>query len=150
MHGKGQLDEAIAAFREGVRLKPDASAFDWLGFILREKGKMDEAIGDGEAIKLDPRVARAHLGLGAILCNVKKDYDGAIAHFEKAIELDPKNADAHCNLGNARRGKGQLDKAIAAYGEAIKLDPKHTRARICLAGLLATRPERGPPPRLKE
>jgi tetratricopeptide (TPR) repeat protein len=64
-----------------------------------------------------------HSNLGAILCDIKRDYDGAIACFKKAIALDPTLALAHYNLGNARRTKGEVDEAIACYHKAIALDP---------------------------
>ena len=36
----------------------------------------------------------------------------------------PSSAYAHSNLGNALKGKGQVDEAIACYQKAIELDPK--------------------------
>jgi serine/threonine-protein kinase len=80
------------------------------------------------AVALRPDSPGAYVNLGAILCDVKKDYDGAIASFQKALELDPKYAMAHHNLGTALRNKGQLDEAIAYYQKAIALDPKLTLA----------------------
>ncbi len=68
------------------------------------------------------------LNLGVILCDVKRDYDEAIACFRKAIDLDPKNAYGHHNLGVALKGKGQVDEAIACFQKAIALDPKYAKA----------------------
>jgi len=50
-------------------------------------------------IELDPSHAMAHNSLGALLQNVRKDYDGAEKMYRKAIELDPSHAMAHNNLG---------------------------------------------------
>ena len=66
---RGSLTEAIAAFREAIRLKPDlASAHYNLGNALRVQGKLDEAIAAyREAIRLKPDLAEAHYNLGLAL-----------------------------------------------------------------------------------
>ena len=49
------LDDAIAAYREAIRLKPDfVSAYDNLGSILSEKGLLDDAIAARDFLR-DPR-----------------------------------------------------------------------------------------------
>jgi serine/threonine-protein kinase len=78
-------------------------------------------------------LASAHNGLGAILCDVKHDYDRAIACFRKALELNPKHANAHCNLGTALLGKGQLEEAIAQWKKVSEIEPHHARSRRNLA-----------------
>ena len=65
----------------------------------------------------------AHIALGVVLCEVKRDYDGAIACCRQAIELDPKIAEAHSNLGEALKNKGQWDEVIAQYKKARELNP---------------------------
>ena len=71
---KGQLDEAVAAYRNAVRLKPDyAEAYRNLGNLLREMGKLE-----GET-------------------------DGAIAALRQAVRLKPELPDIHNNLGAASR-----------------------------------------------
>ena len=63
---QGKLDEAIAAYREAIRLKPDyAEAHSNLGIALAGQGKLDEAIAEyREAIRLKPDYAAAHNNLG--------------------------------------------------------------------------------------
>ena len=41
------------------------------------------------AVTIDPKFALAHSSLGALLCDVKRDHDGAIGCFHRAIALDP-------------------------------------------------------------
>jgi tetratricopeptide (TPR) repeat protein len=89
------------------------------------------------AIDLEPKGARAHVNLGGLLCDRKKDYDGAIACFNKAIALDPKCAIAHSNLGNALLGQGRHKEAIAACEKAIILDPNCASAHISFGYALA-------------
>src|SRR5262249_6915799 len=73
-----------------------------------------------------------------MLCDFKRDYDGAIASFRKALELDPKDAEGHYNLGNALRAKGQVDGAIACVEKAIDLGPNHAKAHCNLGHALRT------------
>jgi tetratricopeptide (TPR) repeat protein len=101
---------------------------------------VDEAIACYQrAIELDPKDAGYHRSLGAVLCDVTRDYDGAIASFRTAVALDPKFARAHFCLGNALRAKGQVDEAIASYRTAIELDPKLAPAHNWLGALLCDR-----------
>ena len=80
-----------------------------------------------EAIRLDPKDARAHSGR-AFAYFKKGNRDTALADYSEAIRLDPKNANAYYNRGTAYGKKGDLDKAIADLTEAIRLDPKLAEA----------------------
>ena len=42
----------------------------------------------------------------------KKDYQGAIADFDKAIELNPKYARAYYNRGNAKMSSSNTKKLL--------------------------------------
>jgi lipoprotein NlpI len=55
----------------------------------------------------------------------KRDFDRAIADYDRAIQLDPKYAFAYNNRGEAWRNRGDLDRAIADFNEAIRLDPRY-------------------------
>ena len=50
--------------------------------------------------RLDPEYVDAHVNLGILLKNVKKDYAGAEEAYRTATRLDPEDAKAHYNLGN--------------------------------------------------
>ena len=66
---QGKLDEAIADYREAIRLKPDyLEAHSNLGVALASQGKPEEAIAEcREAIRLKPGLAEAHSNLGFAL-----------------------------------------------------------------------------------
>jgi tetratricopeptide (TPR) repeat protein len=51
----------------------------------------------------------------------KRDYDLAIACFNKAIEVDPSNSRAYTGRGASYSRKQEYDKAIADLSEAIRL-----------------------------
>ncbi len=78
----------------------------------------------------------AYLNLGITLCDQKRDYDGAIACFEKAITINPNDALARGNLGTALDQKGQLDDAIACYRKAVELAPEFGSAHRSLGDAL--------------
>jgi serine/threonine-protein kinase len=91
------------------------------------------------ALALRPESPGACVNVGAVLCDHKRDYDGAIACFQKALALDPKYAAAHDNLGAALAGKGQVDAAIASCRKAIELNPKLANAHNGLGTILCDR-----------
>jgi tetratricopeptide (TPR) repeat protein len=46
MNAQGKLDEAVAEYREAIRLKPDAGAHCNLGKALRTLGRYTEALAE--------------------------------------------------------------------------------------------------------
>jgi serine/threonine-protein kinase len=77
--GKGRFEEAIRHCEEALRIdrKLALAAHYGLGNALGGKGQPDEAIRHyEEALRIDPNFAQAHSALGAILCDVRHDYDG--------------------------------------------------------------------------
>jgi tetratricopeptide (TPR) repeat protein len=127
------LDEAIAEYREAIRLKKDyAEAHNNLGIALYAKGALDEAIAEyREAIRLKKDLAAAHNNLGSALAT-KGEIDQAIAEFREAIGLKKDYAEAHDSLGIALRNKGALDEAIAEHREAIRLKKDYAAAHLNL------------------
>jgi predicted O-linked N-acetylglucosamine transferase (SPINDLY family) len=76
---------------------------------------------------LNPNCVEAHINLG-LAWFAKRDFDRAIACYERALALRPDCAEAHCNLGVARRHKGQLDHAINCYQRALCIKPGFVEA----------------------
>ena len=76
-------------------------------------------------MSLDPKHAMAHINLGALLQNERKDYAGAEKLYRKAIELDSNCVAAHSNLGLLLKDvRKDYDGAERHYRKAIELDPK--------------------------
>src|SRR5262249_35734033 len=65
LNDQGKLEEAIAAYRQAIRIKPDfAEAYSNLGNSLSDQGKVDEAIAAyRQAIGIRPDFPEAHSNL---------------------------------------------------------------------------------------
>ena len=66
--------------------------------------------------------AEAYFSRGTELLD-HKQFNAAIACFEKAIRLNPGNADAYVNRGVALQELRRLDEALESYNGAIRLNP---------------------------
>jgi serine/threonine-protein kinase len=135
---QGKLAEAIAAFRDAIRLNPEhVEARICLGSVLCD-GWHDypAAISEfHESIRLEPDNAEAHRCLGVALREQGK-LDEAVVAFLAAIRLKADFAEAHFNLGIALAMQGKLDEAAAAYREAIRLKPDYAEAHCNLGNAL--------------
>ena len=69
MSEQGQVDEAMAHYRQALKTKPDfAEAHAHLGDALADSGQFDEAIVHyHKALKIKPDLAEAHASLGFAL-----------------------------------------------------------------------------------
>ena len=65
----------------------------------------------------------AYQGRGLLyILKEEKEYDRAIADFEKVIEINPKYVNAYFELGNIYYAKGEYGKAIFNFTKTIELD----------------------------
>ena len=121
---QGKLDEAIAAYRQAIDIKPDyAEAHSNLGIALADQGKLDEAIAAyRRAIGIKPDLAEAHSNLGSALQDQGK-LEEASAAYRRAIGIKPDLAEAHSNLGSALQDQGKLADAVVSYERALALKP---------------------------
>jgi tetratricopeptide (TPR) repeat protein/4-amino-4-deoxy-L-arabinose transferase-like glycosyltransferase len=65
-----------------------------------------------------------------------KQYDEAIAHYERAIALRPDYAPAYTNMGAALRSKGRVTEAIAAHEKSLAIQPDNPDTHFNLANAL--------------
>ena len=123
--GKGDWDDAIADYREAIRLNPtDAVAYYNRGLAYVGKREPDKAIADyTEAIRRAPDYADAYYARGNAFSG-KGDWDDAIADYTMTIRVDSKYTWAYYGRGVAHFAKREMDLAIADHSEAIRIDPK--------------------------
>jgi len=118
-------DEARAALREAIRLKPDDSFSHYnLANSLRISGLLDQAITEyRETIRVEPRLAGAHFGLGSILHHQGLAGE-AMAEYRKTIRLKPDFAEAHCELAGLLGDQGHYAESLAAFERGHELGSK--------------------------
>jgi protein O-mannosyl-transferase len=135
---KGQLNEAIAHYREAVEIMPNvAQVQSNLGNALVREGNVEEAIVHlQKALQIDPAYAEAYNHMGSAL--MKKGQAGeAIGYYQKAVQLNTSYADAYNNLGVAFLRTGQVDEAIAYYKKAVAINPESAEMQYNLGNALA-------------
>jgi predicted O-linked N-acetylglucosamine transferase (SPINDLY family) len=131
-----QYDAGLALMERSLAERPDASYFNNLGNMLRECGRLDDAIAHyRRAVALRPDYPEAHNNLGNALRDAR-DPAEAMQSCSRAIELRPGYAEAYNNLGNVLQDLGELDAAAASYGKAIAFHPAYAEAHSNLGNVL--------------
>ncbi|MBY4768468.1 tetratricopeptide repeat protein [Burkholderia ambifaria] len=131
-----QYDAGLTLMERSLAARPDASYFNNLGNMLRECGRLDDAIAHyRRAVALRPDYPEAHNNLGNALRDAR-DPAEAMQSCSRAIELRPGYAEAYNNLGNVLQDLGELDAAAASYGKAIAFHPVYAEAHSNLGNVL--------------
>ncbi|MEI6861869.1 MAG: tetratricopeptide repeat protein [Verrucomicrobiota bacterium] len=133
----GRLEEALAEFREAIRLVPDYYfAYNNYGEALTKAGQLPDAIAAySKALQLKPDLAEAWLGRGNGLANLGRLKE-ALPCFKQASDLKPSLIAATNNYARALDGLGQTNEALAVFEKLVSEHPDYTDARINLANLL--------------
>lgn len=145
----GRTDDAIAAYKRAIELKPSFAYYNNIGGIYGRANKIDEATAAYQkAAEIDPpNAAQAWLNCGITLSNVGK-FKEATEPLKKATELDPKSAKAWYLLASAMIADPSIYKQTAgkievtplpgtaeAYQKAIDLDPNGPYGQQAKQGL---------------
>jgi tetratricopeptide (TPR) repeat protein len=126
---RGRLAEAIAHYRQALRLNPDlAEPHVGLGLALARQGQLEEAIAHyRQALRLKPDLADAHNNWGLALFEQGRPAE-AVEHYRQALRLNPDHADAHNNWGVVLFQQGKFEEAIEHYREALQVKPNFPEA----------------------
>jgi tetratricopeptide (TPR) repeat protein len=135
--GQGDIDGAIAHYRQAIELRPSYSEAHYnLARLLAQKGQLGDAVAHYQKVlEINPADAEAYNNLGATLFTSGRA-DEAIAHYRKALEIQPDYSDASCNLANALVSNGDLAGAISHYSTCLALSPNQPEAQYNLASAL--------------
>ena len=76
------------------------------------------------AVTLQPRMARAHAGLGSAMVEARGDYHEGMSRYLTAVKLDPENPALLNDLGWLSYKMNRYPEAVAALEKAAALDPK--------------------------
>ncbi|MBE2212772.1 MAG: tetratricopeptide repeat protein [Opitutaceae bacterium] len=135
---EGRVEEAMASFREALRLYPDhASAHYNLGVALAGLGRSAEAFEHlGAAVRLEPTWADARLNLGNTLVRLGRPGE-AVAEYREALRLQPGAVDVELNLGLALLALDRPADAVAPLQRAVAGLSDSVDARFALGNALA-------------
>lgn len=118
LRAQGRLDEAVAEYREALRLKPMYPEAHYnLANLLAQQGHAGEAAEHyGAALRMRPDFWEARVNFGVLLLNDGR-YDEAVEQFSAALRLNPDDEHARYNLAVTLARQGKMDAAVA-------LDPR--------------------------
>jgi serine/threonine-protein kinase len=128
----GNLDHARAEFARAASVDPQfalapaglAEAARTAYNANKDPSDLQAALGyAGQAIRLDPKLAEAHVVLGRIYQSMAQQRDLAVIEFQRALELEPRNADAIQGMARAYEELGRDAEAEAAFKRGVALRP---------------------------
>lgn len=127
----GRLDQALEAFNEALRIKPDfAEAHCNRAIVLQRQERLEEALkAFDRALRIKPDLANAHNNRGVILQRQGR-LQKALAAFDQAVRVRPDYAEAHSNRGVMLQRLGRPEEALAAHDQALRLEPQHALAHL--------------------
>jgi tetratricopeptide (TPR) repeat protein len=141
---QGSINEAIACFRDAIKLSPELpAAYYILGSLLQRQGQIDEALDlYKKLLVMSPYHADTHNILGSAF-QEKGELDDAVACYRNAIQCDKNSYMAYNNLGSALRLQGNIDEAVVSYQKALQIKPDFTGAMNNLGNALRDKGDLG-------
>ena len=134
-----EWEKARRQLNRVIELSP-AFADAWIerGQVGIELQRLGEAARDfAAALRLDPRVAGAHRGLGLCLLQGSR-FEEAVGSLERAYALAPQDAQTLLLLGYGNLSLARVDLARQCLEEALRLDPRGAlRAHVYLGQVKA-------------
>ena len=134
--GAGRTREALPVLEEAARIAPSDPELPYLSALaMAELG--DQAGTEAklrEAIRLNPRFARAYYNLGLLLSTQGHD-QAAIISLRNATTLGPEDPEPPYALATIYLRLGQIAAAKTAALEALQRNPAHQQAAALLQSL---------------
>ena len=138
----GQTNEALAQYRESLRINPGrAQAHNNVANLLAASGQKEEAVTHyREALRLNRKAPLAHLNLGTTLLELGK-FDEAMQHYEDAKRLAPDDPRPSYLMGKASLQQKRSTDAVAHFRDVLRLAPRDFRTLTWLARVLSSDPD---------
>jgi tetratricopeptide (TPR) repeat protein len=125
-------DEACALYEKILAVRREPMGLVSYANLLLKLDRTDRAAElYGEAVRMDPRNAIAHLGCAAAAVR-RRDFPSARQHAEAAAEAAPSLAYPHVLIAEIELAEGRPDRAAASCGRALAASPKDERAGYLL------------------
>ncbi len=107
-----------------------------LGFEYLEEDNTNLSIRHlNRALKINPKIAEGHYGLGNALILMSK-FNEALPHINSVINIRPTFGEAHLSMGNIMVGIGKPEEAIKYFSKALQLRPYLKEAHNNLGKIL--------------
>ena len=131
---QGHTDEALANYREALKIDPNASGLHFeLAEMLNNAGAHQDAEKEYQAaIVANPLDEKAECKLGD-LAALRGDQQGAAEHYQRALKLQPNDSEALVGLSKALIIMNQSDKALPLLELAVKVDSTNAVAHFRLS-----------------
>jgi tetratricopeptide (TPR) repeat protein len=136
---QGDLKAAEAVFRNVMTMDPGYAD----GPVNVARAQLQEGDVDGgikvleQALKISPRLAKAHFFLGTALKTLGR-YDEALDHLRVAAEQYPRDRVVLNQIGRVQFLERRFDEAIASFTKALAVDPEdleaHYNLMLCYKG----------------
>jgi tetratricopeptide (TPR) repeat protein len=130
----GDLDAAIARYRESIAAHPTAEAHTFLGWTLSFRGALDEAIAEClRAIEVDPEFGNPYNDIGVYLMQQDK-LDEALPWLERAKRApryDPRQF-PFMNAARIHMKRGRWWEALRELEAAVRVAPTDKSAHEAL------------------
>jgi tetratricopeptide (TPR) repeat protein len=126
------ISQALDFFNAELKRSPTARAYATRAAIWGVQGEFDKGIADcNEAIRLDPKNARAFFNRGKSWLSKGDEEDKAISDYNAAIRLDPHPKMVYyVHRAEAWWNKREYDKSMSDLDVAIRLDPTYAAAYV--------------------
>jgi serine/threonine-protein kinase len=138
----GKPVEAAACYRNALKIRSDAAAYNNLGLALYDVYARAGGATWNDVVALyqrglteDRQSAPAHNNLGVVL-KARGDWDNAVEEYRLALRIDPGSAPAHCNFAFITAYRGAPGEAIEHFQNALRLDPQCALAHYGLGVVL--------------
>jgi TolB-like protein/cytochrome c-type biogenesis protein CcmH/NrfG len=136
-HKPEAYDHAASWYREAIARDPHfalASASlaeneiwrHWYFTRLSEADLEKVRSRAAQAIALAPDLTEGHIALGLYYYLGQRQYDQAVAEFQRVLELQPNNVPALNYIAHVHRRQGQWKRHLAEMAACEQLDPRNT------------------------
>jgi TolB-like protein/cytochrome c-type biogenesis protein CcmH/NrfG len=130
------FDQAIAWYKEAVASDPGFALAmaelvicrmrrHWLVEPVKASELIEIEKMAKEALTLAPNLAEAHVALGVVQYYGSRDYEPALAEFQRAIELQPNNALALQFVAYVHRRQGKWELTLDELNRSLQQDPRN-------------------------
>lgn len=134
LYATNDLEGARKQYEKATKLNDkDATAFNNLGNVYRDLGKIKESIAAyTTSIELNPKSLNVYANLANVQLYRQSDANAAIATYQRGLKELPDNTQLQLLLAAAYKQADQTDKARATYQVILEREPDN---RAAVAGL---------------